>query len=143
MNKPLPDEILASLKIHAACGREAIRAGDTARAERDFLAAWNCLPEPKVEYDYAQSLSRGLVAFYRDAGKIDQARQWYQVMRDAYGSLPDSSSDFIGGTIDYEAGEYDSAFRAFDALYKRFKTRPFEGHAKKYLEFYKKRALGD
>ena len=142
MNKALPEDALLQLKQHAAKGREAMKSGDRAAAEAAFLAAWACLPEPRTEYDHAQSLSRGLVAFYRDGGNVDRARHWYGVMRQAFGPQADPSSDFIGATVDFAAGDLDQAFRAFDALYKRFKARPFEGHDKKYLDFYKKRAAG-
>ena len=139
-NKPLPEAALQRLKEHARRGREAVGAGDDVVAETEFLAAWECLPEPRIEYDHAQSMSRALTQFFRDRGQIDKARHWLAVMREAY--QPGPSIDFMAATIDYDARDFDQAFNAFDALYKTYKSRPFEGYPKKYIDFYRQRAAG-
>ena len=137
-NKPLPEDALQRLQEHARRGREAVGAGDDAAAEAEFLAAWECLPEPRIEYDHAQSISRVLTQFFRDRGRIDSARQWLAVMREAY--KPGPSIDFMAATIDYESQDFDQAFKGFDALYKAYKSRPFDGYPKKYIDFYRQRA---
>lgn len=142
VKKPLPEGILQRLSDHAARGRKAAAEGDSALAETEFLAAWACLPEPRTEFDYAQSLSSGLVEFFRDRGMLDKARAWYAVTREAYGDAANPTIAFLGATVDFESGDLDGAFKAFDALYRRYKSRPFDGESKKYLEFYKKRLAG-
>jgi hypothetical protein len=143
MAKPLPDKVVELIRQHGKAGREAVKAGDLPGAEKEFLAAWAALPEPKLEYDHAQSLARGITAFYRDSHRPNESAHWLAVTREAYGNpAGDPSVDFLGATVAYEAGDTEQAFAAFDALYKRFRSRPFEGAPKHYLEFYKKRATG-
>ena len=105
-----------------------------------FLAAWRQLPEPKIEHDYAQSLSGGLVTFYRDTKQFEKAKEWLTVMRGAYGPGPDIYVEFLAATVYYDAGMLDDAFAIFDSAYKKFKQRPFQGEDRKYLQFYKERA---
>jgi tetratricopeptide (TPR) repeat protein len=140
MKQTVPADIVARMNEKNASAREARQRGDSAEAEKCFLEAWSLLPEPKIDYDYAQSLSRVLVNFYRDTGQSDKAKKWLEVMRQAYGPEPDPSVEFMAGTVYFEAGELDAAFKIFDALHKKFKQRPFQGKDEKYLEFYKKRA---
>jgi tetratricopeptide (TPR) repeat protein len=140
MKKPVSQEIVANISAQSKAGREAWQRGDTQKAEDRFLDAWRQLPEPKIEYDYAQSLSRGLVTFYRDTKEFEKAKEWLTVMRDAYGPGPDTSVEFLAATVYYDAGMLDDAFAIFDTAYKEFKQRPFQGEDGKYLQFYKERA---
>jgi tetratricopeptide (TPR) repeat protein len=139
MKKPVAEDIVANIRAQSAAGREAWQQGDIQKAEDKFLDAWRLLPEPKTEYDYAQSLSRGLVTFYRETKQFEKARDWLVVMRDAYGP-PNDSVEFLAATVYYDAGILDDAFAIFDTLYKKFKQRPFQGEDRKYLQFYKARA---
>lgn len=140
MKKPVPPEIVANMSAQGKAGREAWQRGDIQKAEDKFLAVWRLLPEPKIEYDYAQSLSCGLVTFYRDTKQFEKAKEWLTVMRDAYGAGPDDSVEFLDATVYYDAGMLDDAFAIFDTAYKKFKQRPFQGEDRKYLQFYKERA---
>ena len=142
MKQQLPEEALQNLNVSSKAGREAWKNGDTKGAEHFFLEAWAAIPEPKNEYDYTQSLSRGFVAFYLDTKQFEKAKEWLNLMRIAYGheTVPSEYVDFIAATVYFEAGEFDSAFRIFDAQFKKYKGRPFQGEDKKYLDFYKKRA---
>lgn len=140
MKKPVPPEIVANMSAQGKAGREAWQRGDIQKAEDKFLAVWRLLPEPKIEYDYAQSLSCGLVTFYRDTKQFEKAKEWLTVMRDAYGPGPDDSVEFLAATVYYDAGMLDDAFAIFDTAYKKFKQRPFQGEDRKYLQFYKERA---
>ena len=141
MKKSVPHEIVANISAQGKAGREAWQRGDIQKAEDRFLDAWRLVPEPKIEYDYyAQSLSRGLVTFYRDTKQFEKAKEWLTVMRDAYGSGPDVSVEFLAATVYYDAGMLDDAFAIFDTAYKEFKQRPFQGEDRKYLQFYKERA---
>lgn len=140
MKKPVPHQIVADIYAQGKAGREAWQRGDIQTAEDKFLGAWRQLPEPKIEYDYAQSLSRGLVTFYRDTKQFEKAKEWLTVMRDAYGPGPNDSVEFLAATVYYDAGLLDDAFAIFDTAYKQFKQRPFQGEDSKYLRFYKERA---
>lgn len=139
----LPDDARQRLREHAKLARAAVAAGDRATAESEFLAAWKCIPEPYAQYSESQMASRAMVEFYRDGGQPEQARHWLGIARELYaGATSIVAIDFLGATVEFDAGNRDAAFAAFDALYKRFKTRPFEGQPKKYLDFYRQRAAG-
>jgi hypothetical protein len=140
MAKPVPKEVVEAIYEHGRLGREAWQRGALADAEREFLTAWDCLPEPRLDHDYAQSMSRGLVVFYRDTAQVGKAKWWLEVMRGTYGAEPNDSVEFLAGTVHHEAGEFEQAFALFDGVFRRFGQRPFEGKDKKYLAFYKKRA---
>ncbi len=94
----------------------------------------------KIEQDYAQSLSFGLTIFYRDTRQFEKAKQWLEVVRQAYGPGPDDFVDFLAGTVAFDAGDESEAFRLFQRLYLEFGSRPFEGSDRRYLDFYRKRA---
>src|SRR5579859_5566234 len=59
--KKLPSEIEARFHASAAKGGEAWASGAVGDAESAFLEAWHAIPEPRLEYDYAQSMARGMV----------------------------------------------------------------------------------
>jgi len=138
----VPKDVEAKIVEKSTLGRDAWKSARVSEAEGYFLEAWNALPQPRTSYDYAQSISRGLVTFYRDTQQFPKAFQWLDVMREAYGPEPNDSVEFIGATVHFETGNLDEAFRIFDDLAKRLKLRPFQGKDPKYLDFYKKRSKG-
>ena len=138
--KDLPPESEAAMSASAAKGRLAWKQGDLATAEASFLDAWRAIPEPRLEYDYAQSIASGFVDFYRDTKQYDKASSWLLTVREAYGPGYNPSVEFLAAKLAFEAGDADEAFRIFDALYKQYKARPFQGDDPKYLKFYKQRA---
>ncbi|HYR88479.1 MAG TPA: hypothetical protein VE422_30650 [Terriglobia bacterium] len=139
MTKTTPEDVVKKIREHGATGRQAWQRGDLKEAEEEFLHAWNSLPEPRTGYDHGQSLSRGLVTFYRDTRQFEKAKGWLDVTREAYESTSDPSVEFLAGTVHYEAGELDEAFRIFDGLYQQFGQRPFQGVKRDYLDFYKRK----
>ena len=140
--KSPPQQIVEQIYEHGKNGREALKRGAIDEAELHFLNTWNLIPEPKLEHDYAQSLSGGLVSFYKDTRQFEKAKKWLEIMKQAYGPEPNDHVEFVSGTVHFEANELDDAFQSFDKLYKKYKQRPFQGYDKKYLDFYKKRASG-
>jgi len=133
---PLPPEAEKQLYEYGALGRKAEDAGDFDQAEKYVLACWNCIPDPKLNYDHAQSMTADLVKFYRDMGHPRKAMEWLPLARQAYGPEPDPYIEFIAATLYYHAGERDQAFELFDGLFKAYKTRPFQGEKPVYLAFY-------
>lgn len=142
MKLDLPAAALDTLKQHSKAGREAWKNSDLYAAEENFVSAWAAIPEPKNNYDYAQSIASGLVVFFRDTNQIQKAKKWLEVMRQMYSSPTDDYVEFTAATVHFESGDLDLAFAIFDKQFKNFKNRPFDGEDKKYLEFYKKRAAG-
>ncbi|HEJ8091206.1 TPA: hypothetical protein SMI57_004304 [Serratia liquefaciens] len=139
MKIQLNNSQLDTLREHSKKGRSAWGAGNIEEAERHFILAWSIIPEPKADHDYAQSLSRGLLTFFRDTKQFDKAKAWTTIMAEMYGSSSDLSVQFLAATIHFEAGEFDYAYELFLAQYKSFGKRPFEGEDKKYLDFVLKR----
>lgn len=138
--RPLPPEAEAQLDKHSAQGRRAREQGDIDAAEKHFLAAWECIPEPKLEYEYADSITVAMTEFYRDTGQAAKAQPWLALARQAYGPGPDPHTEFLAATVHYAAGEYDQAYALFDALYRQYRRRPFDGEDPVYLSFYMERA---
>lgn len=132
---PLPDDIEAAYLALFEPARRARERGDWAEVERLLLRGWELIPEPKVEYDRAQSTVSVLVDHYRDHGNPTEAKRWLPVLETAYGH-DDPSFRMSSGTVAFVAGELDDAYRIFDALYRAWGKRPFEGMDPKYLRFY-------
>lgn len=124
----------------ASSGRKAWEAGNTRQAELDFLASWDAIPEPKLEYDFSQSASYGITIFYRSIGNIDAAKQWLEIVRNAYGPgiASEEYVNFLEATIRYENQEFEKAFSLFNPQYQAYGVRAFEGEDKKYLDFVRK-----
>lgn len=136
--RPLPLEAEAKLDEYSALGREAWDAGDLDAAERNLLKAWNSIPEPRTEYEYADSMTTGLAQFFRDTGQAGKAKPWVELAREIYGEDP--YIDFLAATVHYGAGEFDDAYVLFDNLFQQFRRRPFQGEDPAYLDFYLARA---
>jgi len=119
---------------------EAARGNEPERSESLRLQAWEMLPEPKLGWDYYSNIMpRNNLVFYRNTRQFDKAKHWLEVTRESYGPGRDESIEFYAATLWYEMGDFDQAFEEFDRQYKAFKKRPFEGHDKKYLDFYMSR----
>lgn len=133
MKRPLPEEVRACMQREADAGLAAWKCGDIVAAEKHFLAAWDAVPEPKLEHEFVQAHAWALTTFYRDTGQYDSAKKWMRTVRLAY--LPSPSVDFLEGTVAFDRGDMDTAFRLFHALYLEYGARPFEGRNAKYLDF--------
>lgn len=137
--RPLPAAAEAKLDEYAALAREAHEAGDLDTAEKNFLKAWESIPEPRTEYEYADSMATGLAQFFRDTGQAEKAKPWVELAREIYGD-EDPDIDFLAATVHYCAGEFDDAYALFDNLYQQFRRRPFQGEDPAYLDFYLERS---
>jgi len=137
---PLPPQAESRLYEYGALSVDAQKAGDIVAAEKYLLAGWECIPDPKLAYDHAQSLTVSVATFYRDTAQPDKAKAWLPLAREAYGPEPDPYVEFVAATIHFEAGELDEAFALFDGLFKAYKSRPFQGEKPEYLAFYMERA---
>src|SRR5687768_7430762 len=135
MNTKLPPASEAELQRLCEAGRDLKDRGMIKEAEDRFLTAWAQIPSPYKDYDYAQSLSSGLVTFYRDTQQYGKAESWLERVAELYGE-DDPYYQFLEGSVFFEAGKLEEAFSVFGELYKKYKSRPFVGDRKKYLEFY-------
>lgn len=138
MKKSLPPEVLATIEKEGAQGRAAWKRGDIAEAESHFLRFWDAVPEPKLDYDRAGILARGITAFYRDTRQFEKAKAWLPTVYQAYGET-NPLPDFLAGTVYFQSGDRDRAFELFKKLYLEYGARPFQG-ADEYLTFYLERA---
>jgi tetratricopeptide (TPR) repeat protein len=135
----LPKEIESAMIELTGQGRAAWAQGDVRAAEEAFIKAWDVLPEPKFDYDYAQSMASGLVTFFRDTRQFEKAENWLELTKPSYGA-DNPAMLWAGATLSYEAGKLDEAFGLFDRLHKAFGERPFQGYDQKYLKFFRERA---
>ena len=139
MQKKLPSDSEAILLARAKEGREAWASRDLASAEVAFLRAWDAIPEPRAEYDYSQSLARGMVTFFRDTRQFDKVHSWVAIVRELY-PPKDPAIEFLVATVHFEEGSLDAAFAIFDSLYRAYKRRPFKEQDPRYLQFFLDRA---
>ncbi|WBM31149.1 MULTISPECIES: hypothetical protein [Pseudomonas] len=142
MKKKLSSEIEEKIQALGKSGRKAWIDGHTNEAERFFLGCWEAIPEPKLEYDYAQILSRGLVKFFRDTHQVEKARNWVNVMEKAYGTTKDVDIEFLTATVHYVANDLEKAYEIFYSQYHKYGKRPFEGEDRQYLDFTLERMKG-
>ncbi len=150
MNKtPLNKELEDFIYTCGKKARDAKSQEDFEAAEKLYLEAWDALPEPKVNYDHADSISVVIAEFYREVGEVEKALRWFQTVKNIYGcsDAPEAFTGFLLGTILYKGGRFDQAFVEFDRLFKKYSERPFQGEDKEYLEFYlnerAKRSVGN
>ena len=115
-------------------GREALSCGDLVQAEQEFLNAWNIIPEPKHLHENGQTLSAGLVKFFRDSKQFDKAKKWLVDMELAYGQ-GNVYVELLKGSVLFESGALQEAFIVLEPLYKNYGKRPFTGSDKKYYDF--------
>ena len=132
---PLPPEVEKELYARGRLGLDARKAGDIKTAEAHYLDAWSVIPEPKLGHDHAASMAVSMTEFYRDTAQVHKAEPWLALAREAYGS-GNPSTEFLAATVHFVAGEKDEAFEIFDALYKQYRKRPFQGKDSQYLDFY-------
>ncbi len=142
MKKKLSGQQVSLIQSKSSEARQAWLKGNLGDAERLIMEAWKVLPLPPTDYDYAQILSRGIVTFFRDTKQFDKAIEWLDIIREAYSGGSNDSVNFLAGTVYFEAGDFDKAFSVFDALFKKFKQRPFQGEKPEYLAFYQKELKG-
>lgn len=139
---PLSPAQLQQLGEHSKAGREHWKNGCLQAAEACFLAAWDVIPQPQYSHDHAQSLSRGMVEFFKSTGQYEKAKHWLGIMRRAYETTPCAASadyvDFIAATVYLDAGDTGSAYEIFNRQYNAHGKRPFMGEDRKYLAFYLK-----
>ena len=138
MPDKLPDEFEKIVYEHATLGRKAVESGNIELAEQEFLKAWLAMPEPRTQWDMAQSITRGFIDFYLSNNNPLKAEKWLDNLSKAYGSPDDGSVAILTGIVHYELGQFDLAYERFNFLFKQWKARPFQGEDKKYLEFYLK-----
>lgn len=137
LRAPLDPSVAQRIGDLAKAGRAARAAGDMARAEELFLAAWAGLPEPRTSWDTTPGFIRYLIEFYRDTGRPDDARKWLAMFEEHMSDYAQVDRDILAGTVLHEAGELDAAYKRLRAAYEAFKTRPFQGLDPKHLKFAK------
>jgi tetratricopeptide (TPR) repeat protein len=142
MKKQLNKEAESKIQNLGKIGRAAWLQGNIEQAEEIFLQCWDTIPEPKLDYNYSQILSGGLVKFFRDSHQIEKAKNWITIMRKAYEPGINLDVEFLAATVYYEENELSKAYEIFQNQYETYGSRPFEGENKKYLDFTISRTKG-
>ena len=113
--------------------------GDWNSVEKLYLKAWALVPSPKYSWSDSQWLLLEIFSVYQRKGEIWKFMNFINDLEMAY---PEGENDgtvaMISGIVYFESGQLSFAYERFDYLYKKFKSRPFQGEDKKYLEFYLK-----
>lgn len=113
--------------------------GDWNNVERLYLEAWALVPCPKYSWSDSQWLLLEIFSIYQQKGEIWKFTNFLNDLAMAY---PEGDNDgtvaMLTGIVYFESGQLTYAFERFDYLYKKFKSRPFQGKDKNYLDFYLK-----
>ena len=139
MTNPLPPEIEAAIDNALEESYAAEKKGDLLAAAGWMEKAWELIPLPKEEYDYAQILGLVGTRFFRNAKMLDKAHEWLARLAKAYGdggAATQDTLDLLEATIRYEEGDFDRAFLLFHKHFKVWKNRTFENEDPKYKKFY-------
>jgi hypothetical protein len=142
MRKDIPEDRADAFYAAASAGRSLWAAKDLAGAEAKFMEAWQLIPEPKTDWDMSQSVSSGLVEFFKDTGQLDKALEWIDVVEGIYGTQSEAALTHVAmfrGTVLHDRGDLEGAFRAFEPQFRKWGKRPFAGLDKRYLAFVKER----
>lgn len=126
---------------HSEAGRHAWRdLGDLAEAEREFLLAWEAIPSPKDESDWAGSFATGFLDFYIETGQPEKAVAWLPTFEELYGD--DVNLHMWQGIVHFELGEQPAAYAAFKRAHDAYGYRPFREEDQKYWKFYRDYVAG-
>ena len=145
MKKTLPTEISAKVDLLLKDARVRNGGGDVAGAAASALAAWELLPEPRLDWDfYPQIITRGLIGFYAALKDRDKARKWIELMAKAYDD-PDHEDHLVlmvEGEAHHQLGDRDRAAYVFARILEIYGEGGFEGDQKQYLDLYLKTPSG-
>jgi tetratricopeptide (TPR) repeat protein len=137
MKKPWDESKKTEIKEILSRIASFAKQGDAKAVEDLYLLAWDKVPEPKSAWSDSQALLLHILHYYLRKEQAKKCLPYLDILRDLY---PEGEKDgtvaIYFGIINYEVGNYDKAFSFFDFLFKKYKSRPFQGRDKKYLEFY-------
>jgi len=139
MSKTTPPDIADAINKALGESDAAWKCGKVEKAADLMEKAWELLPLPREEYDWAQILGNIGTEFFRDAKMITKADEWLTRLRKAYGAPSETTGetiDLLEATIRFEAGDFDRSFALFHKHFKEWKNRIFEGENPKYKKFY-------
>ena len=106
----LEEEIVSKLQEVQDAASDKMSAGESDDGIRLFEKAWQMLPEPKLDWDYAVSILRNLCIACIDAGKFEAGKKWHDKLLKAPFADMDSDPYELGGTIYYHLGDLEKAF---------------------------------
>lgn len=142
MTRPTVDPALEE-RLDALIGEgfDARDASDVAGAIAKWTAAWELLPEPKLQWDYyGQALTLDLAKACIEADDLAQAATWVERLDEAYRPHNDNTRmlvDFEKAKLFHKAGQPDLAYAYFDAIYKVKGKKVFDATTPDHYEFYR------
>lgn len=112
-----------------------------AEALEQYRQAWQALPEPKFESEFANWIAACMYSAYFDLEDYDEAKKWGETTLRTRESDIDTAPSIDLGMVCYELNQFDEAYKYFNDAYNYGKERTFQDRPKKYLKFYlRKRA---
>ncbi|WP_367071087.1 hypothetical protein [Enterobacter roggenkampii] len=107
-----------------------------AEALEQYQKAWQALPEPKFESEFANWISACMYSAYFDLADYAEAKKWGETTLRTRGSDIDTAPLIALGMVCYELNQFEEAYKYFNDAYNYGKERAFQDRPKKYLEFY-------
>ena len=135
MVMPLPKNIDDKILELRNAAYSARSQKDYAKAEENYLAAWNALPVPRHGWDTSQLLMERIAGFYLEWQKYADAERW---AIDAFKTNPSPSYHglyLMLGKIYFESGNEDLASENLVKAFEMGGRRGFVGEDPKYLKF--------
>jgi hypothetical protein len=107
-------------------------------AIKELEAAWSIIPIPKELYDESYLISRYIVQMATKDRQFEIARHW-SVINCACDPerLDDGEKEFLAAIVEFEAGEFEAAFKIFQVAFLKSEGSCFFGKDSKYKAFFK------
>ena len=117
---------------------EAAKAGDRARALELCEDAWNYTPEPRYGWDVTYACLDAAVKCLRITGHYDRAIQLVEgYLESGYFLEYQDGPDFWLGTLHFEKGSLDEAYRYLEAANRISRGRCFVEEDPRFKAFFK------
>lgn len=101
-----------------------------------FEKAWEMLPEPKVNWDYAVSLLGDLCQAHIEAGMLTKAKKWHSLLLKSPYTDIDVQPFALGAEIYFGLGKLEDALQLLGILEKMGGARAMKTVPKDVRDFY-------
>lgn len=115
---------------------DAYGNGDTARALRHTLDAWEALPAPKTSYPHSYYMANQCVALYIREGNLASAKQWLDILLQCNDEVAKpGEKEFLQGQLAFEQGDEATAKTYFTTANALSAGLVFQVEDPKYAAF--------
>ncbi|WP_242692983.1 hypothetical protein [Enterobacter cloacae] len=100
------------------------------RALEQYQKAWQALPEPKLEWEFANWISACMYSAYFDLADYVEAKKWGETTLRTRGSDIDIAPLIDLGMVCYELNQFEETYKYFNDAYNYGKERAFQDRPK-------------